>query len=100
MNLDRVHRYLICYDVVNDPRRERLANVLQSYGDRVQYSVFLIDAKPAKLVRLRAVMQRVIDPEADSILICSLGPLAVGGQHRVEFVGRRRPLSGQNALIV
>jgi len=100
MNLDRVHRYLICYDVVNDPRRERLANVLQSYGDRVQYSVFLIDAKPAKLVRLRAAMQQVIDLEADSVLICSLGPLTAGGQRRVEFVGRRRPLSGHSALIV
>lgn len=100
MNLDTVHRYLICYDVVTDPRRERLANLLQTYGDRVQYSVFIVDAKPAKLIRLRAAMRQVIDPDADSILICSLGPLSDGGVRRIEFVGRTRPIAGHHALIV
>lgn len=100
MNLDTAHRYLICYDVVNDPRRERLAKVLQTYGDRLQYSVFVVDAKPAKLVRLRAAMRQVIDTDADSILICSLGPLADGGIRRLEFEGRQRSLTGHGALIV
>jgi CRISPR-associated protein Cas2 len=99
MNLDTTHRYLICYDVASDLRRERLANLLQSYGDRIQYSVFLLDAKPAKLVRLRADMRQAIDSEADSILICSLGPLADSGIRRIEFVGRQRPLTSHGALI-
>jgi CRISPR-associated protein Cas2 len=76
MNLDTVHRYLICYDVTDDPRRDRLAKVIQAHGDRVQYSVFLVDIKPAKLIRLRASMYHVIDPATDSILLCSLGPLS------------------------
>jgi CRISPR-associated protein Cas2 len=100
MNLDTAHRYLICYDVVSDQRRERLATVLQTYGDRIQYSVFLVDAKPAKLVRLRAQMRQVIDPASDSILICSLGPLTDGGIRRIEFIGRERPITGHSALIV
>lgn len=100
MNLDTVHRYLICYDVTDDPRRDRLAKVIQTYGDRVQYSVFLVDAKPAKLLRLRAAMHRVIDSATDSILICSLGPLADRGKHRIEFLGRQRQFTGHDALIV
>jgi CRISPR-associated protein Cas2 len=100
MNLDAVHRYLIFYHVADDPRRERLATVLQSYGDRVQYSVLLVDAKPAKLVRLRAEMHRTINTETDSILICSLGPLADGGVRRIEVVGRERPLTGHGPLVV
>lgn len=100
MNLDTVHRFLVCYDVADDSRRDRLARVLQTYGDRIQYSVFLVDAKPAKLVRLRAAMRRVIDPDVDSILICSLGPLADGGMRRIEFMGRERPFTGHGALIV
>lgn len=100
MNLDTVHRYLICYDVTDDPRRDRLAKIVQTYGDRVQYSVFLVDAKPAKLIRLRSAMHRVIDPVADSILICSLGPLADRGIRRIEFLGRQRQFTGHDALIV
>ena len=33
-------RYLICYDIVRDSRRRKVANCLDSYGDRVQDSVF------------------------------------------------------------
>jgi CRISPR-associated protein Cas2 len=100
MNLDTVHRYLICYDVTDDPRRDKLAKVIQTYGDRIQYSVFLVDTKPAKLIRLRAAMHHVIDPAADSILICSLGPLADRGMRRIEFLGRQRSFTGHDALIV
>jgi CRISPR-associated protein Cas2 len=100
MNLDTAHRYLICYDITDDPRRDRLAKVIQTYGDRVQYSVFLIDAKPAKLIRLQAAIQRVIDPATDSVLICSLGPLADRGMRGIQFLGRQRRFTGHDALIV
>jgi len=100
MNLDTTHRYLICYDVTDDPRRDRLAKAIQSYGDRVQYSVFLVDAKPAKLIRLRATMEHVINPTTDSILICSLGPLSNHGIHRIQYIGRQRHVTSHNALIV
>ena len=33
-------RYLICYDVPDDKRRRKLAELLDGYGDRVQFSVF------------------------------------------------------------
>jgi CRISPR-associated protein Cas2 len=100
MNLDTAHRFLICYDVVNDPRREQLAHLLQTYGDRVQYSVFVVDAKPAKLVRLRARMRQVIDTDTDSILICSLGPLRDGDTRRMEFIGRKRPITDRGTFVV
>jgi CRISPR-associated protein Cas2 len=32
--------YLVCYDVVGDARRVRVANLLKGYGLRVQKSVF------------------------------------------------------------
>ena len=32
--------YLVSYDIVDDKRRNKLARVLQGYGNRVQYSVF------------------------------------------------------------
>jgi len=54
---DTVHRFLIAYDISDDPRRNQVAKTLESYGDRIQYSVFLVDAKPAKLLRLRAALR-------------------------------------------
>lgn len=42
------HRYLVAYDIVDDRRRTKIAKVLESYGDRIQYSVFVVDIKPAR----------------------------------------------------
>jgi len=100
MSMDSVHRFLIAYDISDDPRRVRIAKTLQAYGDRIQYSVFIVDTKPAKLIRLRADLQQIIDTRLDSVLICSLGPLAHGGARRIEYVGRKRPIMEQEPLIV
>lgn len=79
--------YLIAYDITDDRRRNRLAQVLSSYGDRVQLSVFLIKVRPAKIIRLKDAIDGVVDWGVDGVLICDLGPDPRG---RMEFLGRRR----------
>jgi CRISPR-associated protein Cas2 len=97
---DSVHRFLVAYDIVNDLRRGRVAKVLESYGDRIQFSVFLIDVKPAKIVRLRDILRVTVDLNADSVLICELGPAASAGEARLQFIGRERPYMGDGPLIL
>lgn len=97
---DAAHRFLIAYDVVSDPRRTRVAKTLESYGDRVQYSVFLLDVKPAKLVRLRSRLVSLVDTATDSVLICDLGPISHGGLTRISYIGLPRAVTGQGPLIL
>ena len=100
MTTDSVHRFLIAYDIGDDLRRTRVAKTLGSYGDRIQYSVFLIDAKPAKLVRLRSALQSLMDLSGDRALICDLGPLSHGGQLRLEFMGTRPAYTTDGPMIL
>ena len=97
---DSAHRFIVAYDVSNDPRRSRVAKTLESYGDRIQFSVFVLDIKPARMTRLRASLSRLIDPEADSVLFCDLGPLSHGGLNRVSYIGLSRTITGQGPLII
>lgn len=97
---ESAHRFIVAYDICDDARRNRIAKVLQSYGDRVQFSVFLLDAKPAKLVRLKAALHRLLDPEADSVLVCDLGPHIHGGLHRISYLGLERTITGQDPLVL
>lgn len=94
------HRYLIAYDVPNDRRRTRLAKLLVGYGDRIQYSVFVVDAARAKLVRLRDEIKNVIDRDVDSVLLCDLGPLSAVDEGAFSVIGAARPLTDGDALIV
>lgn len=57
------------YDVTDDGRRSRLVALLQSHGDRVQRSVFLIEIAPDLLDELRSQALRIIDPSRDSLYL-------------------------------
>ena len=58
---DEQRSYLIAYDVKDDRRRSHVAKLLQSYGERMQYSVFLLRIRPAKLIAVQTVLETEID---------------------------------------
>lgn len=65
---------LITYDVETaseggERRLQRVACVCESYGTRVQKSVFECRLSAPALERLMAALRRVIDPERDSVHI-------------------------------
>jgi CRISPR-associated protein Cas2 len=97
---DTVHRYLLAYDIASDTQRTRVAKTLESYGDRLQYSVFLIDTKPAKMIRLKSRVTAQIDLTTDSLIICDLGPLTGEGGKRISFIGMTRPVTEHGPLIL
>lgn len=99
MTADNVHRFLIAYDIGDDLRRARVAKTLESYGDRIQYSVFLVDVKPAKLVRLRSALRSLMDLSGDRTVICDLGPLSFEGQRRLEFIGPRPSYTSDGPMV-
>ena len=76
-----------------------MAKTLESYGDRLQYSVFLVDAKPAKMLRLKRRTAR-LDLSTDSLLICDLGPLTEGGTRRIQLIGSTHSITSQGPLVL
>ena len=56
-------RYVIAYDVVDDRKRTRLAEVLLDYGERVQKSVFEADLKRSEVQEIVQRVSHLIAPE-------------------------------------
>lgn len=100
MRRDDVRRTLICYDVPHDRRRARLASTLEKYGDRVQYSVFVVDISPARLLRLKDETREIINSAEDSVLFCDLGRLAEVSSKNFSYVGQTRPITDNDSLII
>lgn len=96
---DDVRRVLVAYDVPSDRRRSRVAKKLLKYGDRIQYSVFVVDAAPAKLMRMRGELDDVIDPEEDSVLLCDVGLLSSVDVQRFSYVGLTRTITPDGPLV-
>jgi CRISPR-associated protein Cas2 len=93
-------RYLIAYDIPHDGRRTRVAKCLLGYGDRIQYSVFVVDAGPAKLIRMKDQVRELLDASVDSVLFCDLGLLSSLDESVFSTLGQERPLTDESALII
>lgn len=64
--------YLLVYDVGvtdGDQGLRRVARLCEGFGTRVQKSVFELVLNDDHMVRLRAELENVIDPAADSVRI-------------------------------
>ena len=92
---------LVTYDVSTTseggPRRlRRVAKACQNLGQRVQNSVFEIEAEPAAWVRLKATLESLIDPDVDSLRYYFLG---ANWERRVEHVGAKPTLDLNGPLL-
>ncbi len=90
-------RYALCYDVVEDSRRLRVARVLEDYGQRVQKSVFEADLAPDTLKDMTERLKPLVDHKADSIIIYALCASCL---KMVSVIGVDDRLRPQDAIVV
>lgn len=64
--------YLVSYDIPDDRRRVRLANVLKDYGGRVQYSVFECLLSQELFAKMISRIEAIIMETEDSVRIYGL----------------------------
>lgn len=100
MSSEAARRYLVAYDISGDRRRSRVARRLREFGDRVQYSVFVVDVRPARLVRLRGMLEDLIDNHVDSVLLCDLGPVTSVDHRRFEFLGCSAKITPHGPIVL
>lgn len=100
MSRDDVRRTIIAYDIPNDRRRTRLAKILLTYGDRIQYSVFVVDSSPAKLLRLKDEVNAKIEKSEDSVLFCDLGLVSNLGKTKYSYLGIERDVTDNSMIIM
>lgn len=93
---------LVTYDVaISSPggagRLRRVARTCQDSGQRVQFSVFEIQLDPAQWTRLKARLEKIIDPRHDSLRYYYLG---ANWQRRVEHVGAKPAVDLDGPLVI
>ena len=68
--------FAISYDIKDNARRLKIANVLKDFGARVQLSVFEAFLDPGDLERLQTPLNRHLNPEEDSLRLYPRAPPA------------------------
>ncbi|MCC6975937.1 MAG: CRISPR-associated endonuclease Cas2 [Anaerolineae bacterium] len=80
--------YIVAYDIPNDRRRTRLHKALCGFGEWTQFSLFECFLDATELVRLRARLESILDPNEDSVRIYPLCSICKGA---VETIGGKPP---------
>jgi CRISPR-associated protein Cas2 len=92
---------LITYDVNTETaagkmRLRKVSKKCQDYGQRVQNSVFECIIDPAQLKQLQHILQKIIDPEVDSLRFYYLGDK---WKNRVEHIGAKPSIDLEGTII-
>jgi CRISPR-associated protein Cas2 len=66
--------YLICYDIVDDRRRNKVAHLLEGYGLRVQKSVFESVLTPDQYQMLQKKLLKYLNAQEDQVRFYPLSP--------------------------
>ena len=65
-------RYVVCYDIPNDKRRLKISKLLDSYGDRVQFSIFEAVLTAPLFDKLIREITDLIIPDEDQVTVYAL----------------------------
>jgi CRISPR-associated protein Cas2 len=90
-------RYLIAYDISNPKRLRRVCKIMEGYGERLQYSVFISDLNQSELVHARTDVEEEMLMTEDSVVIVDLGDVA---DARFLFMGRHRALPTSGPRVI
>ncbi len=80
-------RYLVSYDIANAKRLRRVAKCMESFGTRLQFSVFECPLDDLRLAQAKAALAEIINRDHDQILFVSLGPEAADATLIIEALG-------------
>lgn len=91
-------RFLICYDIKNDKIRGNIVKILESYGERIQYSVFEFNLNEAKIIEMKnKLFRKKILNRKD--LSFSVYPICESCYKKVERYGNNKILCENNIVF-
>ena len=89
--------YLVCYDIVSDRRRNKVAKLLESYGLRVQKSVFECILDEQQYKTLSKYLKRLVNKREDQVRFY---PMSAHTRCKVAVVGTQPDISVDDAAFI
>lgn len=94
------NRFIVCYDIAEPKRLQRMFKMMRGFGDPLQYSVFYCDLSEQEKVMLVSKITEIIHHREDRIMIINIGPLGGRAEECVEFIGTSVTFESPAAVIV
>ncbi|MEA5594750.1 CRISPR-associated endonuclease Cas2 [Rivularia sp. UHCC 0363] len=89
--------YLVCYDIVSDTRRNKVSKLLESYGLRVQKSVFECVLDEQQYKSISKLLMRLVNKREDQVRFY---PMSAHHRCKVAVVGTQPELNIDDAAFI
>lgn len=89
-------RYIMMYDIADEVRLRRIAKLMEGYGSRLQYSVFLCDLSSMEVSRWQVEVQDTMNLREDSVVWVDIGAPV---DDRIQTIGVPRTFPPSGPLI-
>jgi CRISPR-associated protein Cas2 len=89
--------YVIAYDIPCNKRRKKIADLLEGYGQRVQYSVFECQLTHAKFKELRKRLGKFVKLSEDNLRFY---PLSQHTSEQIEVWGVGIPIISSPSSVI
>lgn len=81
------HKFLICYDIADAKRLRHVARICESYGTRIQFSVFESSLSPTMFAKLRTELDTIINHDNDQVMFVNLGSDDASTPFSIQTIG-------------
>ena len=89
--------YLVCYDIVSDTRRNKVSKLLESYGLRVQKSVFECVLDEQQYKSISKLLMRLVNKREDQVRFY---PMSAHTRCKIAVVGTKPEFSIDDAAFI
>lgn len=88
---------VVSYDISNPKRLRKVAKIMESFGVRVQFSVFEVKLDPNDVVKMKRRLDKVIKPDEDQVRFYKL---CQNCQNGLEIMGVLAKSGWDDVIIV
>ena len=90
--------YIVSYDIALDKRRKKIANILENYGKRIQYSIFECDLDEKRYQKLyQEILKETSDMTDGSVRFYYLCANCVP---KCKLIGQEKPSAYQSDKVI
>jgi CRISPR-associated protein Cas2 len=93
-------RYLVCYDIANPKRLQKVHKKMKGYGEAMQYSVFCCDLTNSEKTILWGELHTIINHREDQIMFVNLGNSMSQRAENLETLGRAISTRQQRLAVI
>jgi CRISPR-associated protein Cas2 len=90
-------QYVVCYDIADDGRRNRLASTLLDFGQRVQESVFMANLDEELAAHMLERISKTMDGHWDRVHVF---PLCQSCSPKIVVMGTAETIRDQDYYII